>query len=100
MNAAEQLEVIKLLHAVGATHFKSHDFEIDLNAAKKQAYLTNPAQIDGTAPGQVNGYQTIMQPSPVPENTEATEKLKDLIKTMSLSPEQLVDVVFPAGAGG
>jgi hypothetical protein len=93
MNAAEQLEVIKLLHAVGATHFKSHDFEIKLGSGDPgvvRAHVGLTKQDVGQNPAA----------APISENTEATEKLKDLIKTMSLSPEQLVDVVFPAGAGG
>jgi hypothetical protein len=90
MNAAETLEMIKTLHAVGATHFKSHDFEIQLKSGAPIEQLISPAIVSVQA----------QQPAqPIPENTESTEKLKDLIKTMSLSPEQLVDVVFPAGAG-
>ena len=92
MNAAETLEMIKVLHAVGATHFKSHDFEINLGSGDSRAVC---------APIELAKQDAGHNPAaaPIPENTEATEKLKDLIKTMSLSPEGLVDVIFPAGAG-
>lgn len=33
-------------------------------------------------------------------DTEATEKLKGLIETLKMPDEQLLDTIFPAGAGG
>jgi hypothetical protein len=92
MNAAETLEMIKVLHAVGATHFKSHDFEIKLGVSDPSAIRAHV----GLAQQEIRHAPAA---DPIPENTEATEKLKDLIKTMNLSPEGLVDVIFPAGAG-
>jgi hypothetical protein len=91
MNADETLRIIAALKACGATHFKSQDFEVSICASVPTAESATPPQVVGNAP---------IQPPPPVENTEATEKLKELIKTMSLPPEQLVDVIFPAGAGG
>lgn len=91
MNLQETLELLRELKRSGATHFKSQDFEISLG---RQAHMVEPlsSQPLVASPAQAE--------SPSPENKEATEKLKDLIKTMSLPPEQLVDVIFPNGAGG
>ena len=36
--------------------------------------------------------------APIQENKEATEKLKNLIGTLQMSPEDLADQIFPAGA--
>jgi hypothetical protein len=35
-----------------------------------------------------------------PVNTEATQKVKELIGTLKLNDEQLMDKIFPDGAGG
>lgn len=91
MNASETRDLILALQACGATHFKSQDFEVTLKP------MAAPVV-----------FQSIKKSEPSPEppiaSTEdaeaATQKLKELIKTMSLPPEQLVDVIFPAGAGG
>ena len=86
MNAAETLEIIKTLHAVGASHFKSGDFEIRLGGSESIPVLNMPSR--PMPPDSV-------QPA---ENKEAAERLKELIGTMSLSPEALADKIFPAGA--
>ena len=86
MNVQETLQILQALQACGATHFKSQDFEIAIGPSKliqKIEQVVNPAPIE---------------PSPV-ENHEATERLKNLINTLSLPPEALVDKIFPAGAG-
>ena len=88
MNAAETLEVIKMLHAVGASHFKSQDFEIQLKTGTPVEQIISPPIVPVQAQAQV-------QPNPAAE-----QKIKDLINTLNLPPEQLMDLVFPAGAGG
>jgi hypothetical protein len=86
MNAVETLEIIKTLHAVGASHFKSSDFEVSLVGG-------DTFRLQQDAP-----QAPVPPPQPIPENKEATERLKELIGTMSLSPEALADKIFPAGA--
>ena len=85
MNVQETLLVIEALGAAGATHFKSQDFEISL--------------IGNSKPIGRARREDAPQSHPV-ENKEATEKLQNLIKTLSMPPEQLVDQIFPDGAGG
>jgi hypothetical protein len=86
MNAAETLEIIRQLHAVGASHFKSGDFEITLNGSV------------GAVPVESKKQEPMQAPHT--ENHAATEKLKALINTLNMPPEQLVDQIFPNGAGG
>jgi len=92
MNVQETLLVIEALGAAGATHFKSQDFEISLIGNSKpigRARREDAPQSEGPT----------AKSHPV-ENKEATEKLQNLIKTLSMPPEQLVDQIFPDGAGG
>lgn len=91
MNAAETLEVIKVLHAVGASHFKSQDFEIHLKPGAPSEHPISPGIVGASAP---------IPPQPSLQNEEATQRLKDLIKTVKMTPEQLADQIFPAGAMG
>jgi hypothetical protein len=93
MNVHETLEILRELKRSGATHFKSQDFEVSLSSS--QAHIVEPLP---TQPSVAQSAQA--ESPPIEENKEATEKLKELIKTMSLPPEQLVDVIFPNGAGG
>jgi hypothetical protein len=92
MNVSETLQILQALKACGASHFKSQDFEISIRLPASIEQLPAPASV--VAPAQA---QPLSQPT---ENKEATEKLQSLIKTLSLPPEQLVDVIFPSGAGG
>lgn len=92
MNAQETLQLLAALRACRASHFKSQDFEITMSPAESS--VTTQEETKAT---------DIVQAQPdtsVVENKEATEKLKGLIATLQLSPEQLLDVVMPAGAGG
>ena len=91
MNVHETLQLLTALKACGASHFKSQDFEIHMSASNQIEQLPKPSPV--VEPAQVQ------PPASTPENAEATEKLKGLIKTLSMPPEQLVDVIFPAGAG-
>lgn len=92
MNALEMRELLLTLKACGATHFKSHDMEITMSAGLAAPVVTPPPV---SMPPQF--YEEAPVPSPA-MNEDATEKLQGLIKTLQLSPEQLLDVVMPAGA--
>ena len=85
MNIQETLALIEALKGAGATHFKSQDLEVTLDP-KSQTVAEKP--------------QPIPASTPVEENIAATQKLKDLIGTLNLSNEELIDKIFPAGSGG
>ena len=92
MNVTETLQIIQALKACGASHFKSSDFEISLGGS---ALCEQPI-----IPPSVVGQAQTHQPVITPENLEATEKLKGLIETLKMDDSQLIDKIFPAGAGG
>lgn len=92
MNAQETLAIIEALRVSGATHFKSSDFEITLKAGAPLEQLISPV----SAPGMVEAQSP--PGAPIQENEESTQKLKDLINTMKMTPEQLADQLFPHGA--
>ena len=88
MNLAETLALLETLRKTGVKRFKSADFEIDLGAPVGQ--LAEPSH---------------PTPNPAPHiepqaNEAATAKLKELIGTLNLPDDQLLDKIFPAGAGG
>ncbi len=89
MNLAETLELLRGLRASGATHFKSADFEVTLSSV---------------SPVSEGGLAQEVPPAPITpppiQNDDATEKLKELIGTLKLDDETLVDKIFPDGAGG
>jgi hypothetical protein len=91
MNVNETLQILQALQACGASHFKSQDFEVSIpkSGAKLEQIIPPIVQAQAQQPAQ-----------PIQENKEATAKLQELIKTMSLPPEKLVDVIFPNGAEG
>ena len=80
------MELIAALKDAGALHFKSHDFEVSFAV--------------GAAP--------LVQPSPPPSvpvdyppvNQEATARAQDVIDKLKMNDEELLDKLFPAGAGG
>ncbi len=93
MNVNETLSILQALKGIGATHFKSQDFEVTLDKMHTLAVGSQGKAIDQTS-----------SPSTVPDpdaqaNAAATEKLKGLISTLNMSNEQLADKIFPAGAG-
>lgn len=94
MNISETLQLIAALKAAGATHFKSVDMDVTFGASPI-ATVTAPVKVDEvpvvTAPVAGTPVETV-------ENKEATEKLKGLINTLSMSPEDLANQIFPAGA--
>jgi transcription initiation factor IIE alpha subunit len=81
LNIQETLALIEALKASGVIKFKSQEHEIEFN---------------------VNHTVNIKKPEVTqelpPETKEATEKLKNLINTISLSPEELANQIFPDGA--
>lgn len=91
MNVSETLQILSALRASGATHFKSQDFEVSLGKSVVAEQAPMPSPVVEPAPAQ--------SPPSTQENKDAVEKLQGLMKTLSLPPEQLVDVIFPAGAG-
>lgn len=78
MNIQETLALIEALKASGVIKFKSQEHEIEF----------------GNMPSQpkVNAIPD------APQNVEATEKLKNLINTVRMSPEELANQIFPDGA--
>lgn len=84
MNALETIELIKVLRQSGATHFKSNDFEVTLGGDVSEL----PPKAEAKPVEQPEG------------NPQATEKIKDLISTLKMNNEELLDKIFPNGAGG
>lgn len=81
--------LIRTLREVGATHFKSRDLEVTLSSqgvSVSSPPFSNPV--------------TVHKSEPITENKEATEKIKELIETLKIPDDQLMDTIFPAGAGG
>lgn len=88
MNVSETLQLLQALKACGATRFESQDFKVHMGASASHEPLPNPPLPAELAPAQ-----------PVPVNEDATEKLKGLIETLKMDDTQLIDKIFPAGAG-
>src|ERR1035438_4528860 len=96
MNLQETLELIKALKMHGVTKFKSleHDIVLDVQAASNiiEAEL-KPIRVHDVpqAPPIV--------PPPTPEQLakekEAEEKLKDMIKTLNMTPDEMAKKMFP-----
>jgi hypothetical protein len=101
VNAEDTLSIISALKASGATHFKSRDFEITFGTPQVSVdKLVTQAGLGAWVPTpKTSSATTHVSDDPV-ANEEATKKLKEMIETLKLSDEQLMDKVFPAGAGG
>jgi len=95
MNLSDTLQLIQGLRAQGASHFKSNDFEVTFSGDGRivQSGMTEdvPAQTPTASEDPTVHFDAKAQ-------EEATKKLKDLIGTLSLSPEALADRIFPDGA--
>lgn len=83
MNFQETLALIEALKANGVTRFKSHNLEIDINP-NFTVNLKKPDNKDSAPHSQTE--------------VQATEKLKNLINTIHMSPEELANKIFPDGA--
>lgn len=90
MNLSETLELLRELRRTGATYFKSADFEVTLSVYPE----VSDRVVQDVPPGPID------LPQQAAQNPDATEKLKDLIQTLKLDDETLIDKIFPAGAGG
>jgi hypothetical protein len=84
VNVQETLAIIEALKAAGASHFKSQDFEITMGSTPQKLAIT----------------QQHIDPSPEQSKAvvEATDKLKNLMNTINMSPEELANKMFPDGA--
>ncbi len=99
MNVNETRELISALKRAGASHFKSSDFEVTFAGGSIHVIDDLPiarSHDDGITPAPIAGTQDMS----AVHNVEATAKVQDLIKTLSMPNEQLVDRIFPNGAGG
>jgi len=92
MNFQETIELIKELRRSGADHFKSNDFEV--------TFRSMPIVSRGTIAPEPAPVFTAPVVTPAVENVDATDKIKDLIETLKMDDSQLLDKIFPAGAGG
>ncbi len=99
MNAKDTLDIISGLKSAGATHFKSADFEVTFSPGSIQVIDTFPSERSGDD-GITPAPQGQTQDMSAVHNVEATAKIQDLIKTLSMPNEHLVDKIFPNGAGG
>lgn len=82
MNLAETLALIESLRANGVTRFKSHEHDIDLTgqSQSEKPKSPQPPSLDPKVEAEVN------------------DKLKSLINTINMSPEELANKMFPDGA--
>ena len=86
MNVQETLALIEALRAAGVSHFKSQFLEITFGNVPRGTDLPKP----------------VVEPtSGEPKISEelASQKIKEMINTLQMTPEQLADQIFPAGAG-
>ena len=81
MNLHETIALLEALRVSGVTRYKSHDLEIDLSGKFE------PVQVKQPEP-----------PADPQKIVEANEKLKNLMNTIKMSPEELANTIFPNGA--
>lgn len=86
MNITETIALIEALRASGVLKFKSSEHDIELSI-----FTTSP-NIARTTPKLTD------EPINKEAETVATEKLKNLINTINMSPEELANKIFPDGA--
>ncbi len=87
MNLAETIALVEALKLAGVTKFKSAELDISFEAPTKHKKKASPS-----APEEKPSEESPLL------NTEATEKLKDLISTLKMSDEELANQIFPDGA--
>lgn len=89
MNLLETVELINALKAAGVSRFKSHEHDIVL-------------ELRGGAEPSLAHTQTPVGSTPTPatisESVENTALAVDLINTLKMSPDELVNHIFPDGA--
>lgn len=78
MTLEETIRLIETLHIAGVKKFKSLEHDIVLG--------------DAAAP-----IKSVAAPAP-PANPETVAQVQELISTLQLPPEQLINLIFPDGA--
>lgn len=94
MNLQETIALIGALKEAGATHFKSHDFEVTLDGEQK---IHVGAGNIYYPPGPVEAPSAELK-GEAPIDQEKTKKIEDLIDVLRMKDDQLVDQIFPAGS--
>jgi hypothetical protein len=85
----------------GVKHLKTADIELEIDLERTAWNPGIPAaSILGSSPLSDYASPAKQENKDQPENPDATEKLKDLINTLKLPDGDLLDKIFPAGAGG
>jgi hypothetical protein len=98
MNAQEILQILGALKSGGASHFKSQAFEVTFNGQPENASNPPPPAMDSD-PVIPTHAGTIHDQKPQGDLPER-EQFQEIVKTLSLPPEKLMDLIFPAGAEG
>lgn len=89
MNLQETLQLIAALKSAGVTEFKSLEHNIILRGEIVSSGVHNPAPV-----GAIPAPATI-EPQGNPVDTA---KAQELIATLKMSPEELMNQIFPEGA--
>lgn len=89
MTVSDICQLLKALKEANVTSFEldGDAFEVHFSHEAKPAIAVPEAILDTPVPPQV-------------QNGAAVERLKDLISTLSLPDDKLLDKIFPNGAGG
>lgn len=83
---------------LGITRLKTVDIEMELDLERGARQPIPSASHTTFSVPMTSGY---IAPAPViAENPEAIAKVETLINTLKLPDDQLLDQIFPAGAGG
>lgn len=88
MNLDETIKLLQALKANGATYFKSNDFEVNLIGGQP---VVEAPSVRSLPPAEV-------PVAPPPFDPIATEQAQELIDTLSMKDEDLVNKLFPDGA--
>lgn len=104
MNIDETLKLIQALRLAGVTHYKSTEHDISLNTQSLGEALPHKSK-------ELKVDTSLPHPAPpLPEqvkavsdqearyNAEATEKIKDMIKTLKMDHTELANHMFPEDA--
>jgi len=85
LNIQETLALIEALKASGVTRYKSQEHEIEFGNSSEPIKVQKPLQ-----PEQAMDLAK--------KTAEAKDQLKNMINTINMSPEELANKMFPAGA--
>lgn len=97
MNLEETITLIECLRESGATHFKSRDLEVSFG---ESAEVDRPRPKPHAPLHAPPAGEPSAEAKEAPASPENTKKAEDLINKLKMSPEQLIDAIFPDGAGG